>query len=180
MELTESLRKEFIASHQRLAASINNVIDNEYYDYQHVYEIYKTYIEYCKAFHSVDDFSDIPLNTGIKFPKRIIKYNWAGKMTADEFFSYHKYAERDYWFEEKIKEMFDVMKPSLQLIYLYIKSQDFNSDEKLKTELIEIINNQPEKYKRKNRKENIGVFTVRIIFLIVILSVVVFRVIWRK
>lgn len=82
MELTENIKKEFISSFQRLITSINRVIDNEYYDYQQVNEIYKTYIEYCKAFQSINCYSNVPLNTNIKFPKQIIKSNWAGKATT--------------------------------------------------------------------------------------------------
>lgn len=88
MELTENLKNEFISSFQRLTTSINNVIDNEYYDYQQVYEIHKTYIEYCKAFQSINCFSSVPLNTKIKFPKQLIKSNQIGqvKLRQKKFF----------------------------------------------------------------------------------------------
>lgn len=172
MELTENLRKEFISSFQRLTISINNAIDNEYYDYQQIYEIYKTYIEYCKAFNSIDCFSDVPLNTKIKFPKRLIKSNWAGKATEKEFLLFGKYTRRDYFFEKKVKEMFEEMKPNLQLINLYLKN-DFNSNEKYANDLIEIINNQPKIYKRKVRKEN-SIKYILTIFCFILIFIFVF------
>lgn len=101
MELTENLKNEFISSFQRLTTSINNVIDNEYYDYQQVYEIHKTYIEYCKAFQSINCFSSVPLNTKIKFPKQLIKSNWAGKATTKEVFLFGKYRRRNYFFKRR-------------------------------------------------------------------------------
>ena len=122
MELTENIKKEFISSFQRLITSINRVIDNEYYDYQQVNEIYKTYIEYCKAFQSINCYSNVPLNIKIKFPKQIIKSNWAGKATTEEIFLFGKYTRRNYYFEKKVKEMFEEMKPNLQLIYLHLKN----------------------------------------------------------
>ena len=165
MELTENLKNEFISSFQRLTTSINSVIDNEYYDYQQVYEIHKTYIEYCKAFQSINCFSNVPLNTKIKFPKQLIKSNWAGKATTKEVFLFGKYSRRNYFFENKVKEMFEEIKPNLQLISLYLKN-DFSSNEKYKNELIEIINNQPKIYKIKTLKENFIRYTLLILFLI--------------
>lgn len=165
MELTENLKDEIISSFQRLTTSINNVIDNEYYDYQQVYEIHKTYIEYCKAFQSINCFSSVPLNTKIKFPKQLIKSNWAGKATTKEVFLFGKYTRRNYFFEKKVKEMFEEMKPNLQLIFLYLKN-DFSSNEKYKNELIRIVNNQPKIYKIKTLKENSIRYTLLILSLI--------------
>ena len=171
MELTENLKKEFISSFQRLTTSINSVIDNEYYDYQQVYEIHKTYIEYCKAFQSINCYSNVPLNTKIKFPKQIIKSNWAGKATTKEIFLFGKYTRRNYYFEKKVKEMFEEMKPNLQLIYLHLKD-DSSSNEKYKNELIEIINYQPKIHKIKTLKENLIRYTLLILSLIIFFLVV--------
>lgn len=171
MELTENIKKEFISSFQRLITSINRVIDNEYYDYQQVNEIYKTYIEYCKAFQSINCYSNVPLNTKIKFPKQIIKSNWAGKATTKEIFLFGKYTRRNYYFEKKVKAMFEEMKPNLQLIYLHLQN-DSSSNEKYKNELIEIINNQPKIHKIKTLKENFIRYTLLILSLIIFFLVV--------
>ena len=44
MKLTPDLKKEFIASLQRLAESINVVIASDYYDYNQLSEIHRTYM----------------------------------------------------------------------------------------------------------------------------------------
>ena len=142
MELTESLKNEFIFSLQRLSDSINNVIDTECYDYLQVSEIHKTYIEYCKAFQSIDVFSEVPLNVNIKFPKQINKFFWSGKASEKEVFLFGKYTRRNYSFEKKAKEMFEKIKPNLQLIYHYLKNPKANLNDTYVKKLTELINSK--------------------------------------
>jgi len=150
MKLTPDLKKEFIASLQRLAESINVVIASDYYDYNQLSEIHRTYIEYCKAFVQIDEFSEITLNTEIKFPKLLFKSNWAGNPTLKEYLLFGKYTQRNYWFEGKCKIMLNEISENLELIGFCLRNENLSDgNEVLKILQEKIINQLNTKRKKK-------------------------------
>lgn len=178
MELTEDLKKEFILSLQRLSDTIDDMVDTGCYDYRRVYDIHKTYIEFCKAFLSIDKFGRIPLNMEIKIPRYISKFNWAGSATIKDIFISRRFSKRNYLFEEKTREMFREMNPNLQLIRLYLSNPELNINDSSIKELITTIKMQPDLYKRKIRKENVKIFILVTLFIFLGIAISVFKFIY--
>lgn len=142
MELTEDLKREFIFSLERILNSINSIIDADYYDYLQITEIHKTYIEYCKAFNSIEIFSDIKVNTKIKVPEIKNKIYWSGKMNSLQYILFGRYSWTHHYAKQKTNDMFEEIKPNLKLILYYLKNPDIDSNDTYINELMDIIKNQ--------------------------------------
>lgn len=136
MELTENLKNEFKTSLRRLSNSIQKLIEEDYYDYFELDEIHRTYIEYCKAFKSIDDFADVPLNIEIKFPKTIFPP-----------YSARKKIRRDFFFEKRAKQLLADLIVNLRLADFYLNSDNPSQTNDYVEELKEKISNQPKVYK---------------------------------